>query len=1430
MRCCVLYYAQWQRTIRAGPQMRFVLGSDWLPGKYPLVQVCHLCYTLFMSNDQAPTNAKDKTNWQRYLPEHLRARALHQDAMQYQEHLQAVLRAVLTYLPQHVTQTRLSALTSPAVSGIFVQATLLFADISGFTAMSERLTQLGREGAEVITGIVNDYFATMLAIIAQHGGDLLKFGGDALLVSFSGDDSAVLGCQAALEMQRAMDRFAAIDTARGAFNLRMTAALGTGRLFLASLGTPDRLEFAVMGPTVEQVARAEDLAQAGEVIIDRATYEAARTAITVSERTTSFYNLVATSVLLTPEKLQSPIPTGHPAMADRLVERLDALTPYLPPEIVERLVAAPGQQTIEGEHRLVTVLFANFYGINDIIKAMGPAHVGELIEILNRHFLAMRDMIRKYGGIVNKVDTYAVGYRIMALFGAPIAHEDDPIRAVHAALEMQEAMATFVNLETCAGCFSLKQRIGVNAGYVFAGTLGSTLRQEYSVMGDEVNLASRLMGIAPEGQVLISQSTAERAAGLFEWREHELVQVKGKSRPVRSYQVQQGKVSQPMWAAARGDFFGRHAELDITQGLVDAALVGQGAVLDVSGDPGVGKSRLVAEASAYARQQGISILRGEAVSYGRNIPYQPWTGILRALLDLPGRNGHSADRRRDQLVSRLEQAGLSDWAPIVGMVLGIDIQETPMTASLDAQLRQQRFFDVVLQLLQDKADRTPMFLILDDMQWADAVSLDLAAYVARNVRTSALLFAIIYRPDLDSPPWCDVEGCHTLHLDELDRETSLALAHSALGGHSLSPTLREWTLERTQGNPLFVEEVARTLIESGAIQLESDENEKPIWTITQDVTDITVPTTLTGLIMSRIDRLEVVNRLLLQVASVIGISFRTPVLVRTYPHPEPQSTLEARLATLTQMVILLFSPPEEYAFRHTLTQEVAYESLPFALRRELHVRVGQEIERSHASDLAEQYGVLAHHFERGQAFDKAFTYLVKAGDRARTEFANEAALDNYHRALDIAAKQHLTLPDVEAQTLNTLEAMGNVYQLIGRYAEAIERFQQAIAHPLCPPRHQGDLLRKIAKAYELQGQYDQALQYLAQGRQVLSESARSRQSAEMVRIYNLSGWVHMRRGAMEQAVEECKQGLALLAELPHDEELVRDKADLHNTLGTIYVEQGNYSLAAKAYRRSTDLRQQTGDLPGLASCYNNLAYSCWGQGDLRGASEYLQRSLEISHEIGNNNALGFVYNNLGAVSYTLGDVEQALDYYHTALSLRQRIGDSYGVAQTYSNMGEALVSQQRYDEARQYLEQSAAVFETIQSENELAEVCWLLAKIDLARKNATSALDLARNARRIAISTGNLERQGIAERTLAQGHAQLGDMVQASKSFEASITLLRKSENQTELAYSHYEYGLLLVEQPGRETQAYAHLQQAADLFTAIGAEKEAAQAHAALP
>ncbi len=1404
----------------------------------------------------------------RYLPPHLLEQWRRGEEQAVVQHLQSVLRVVSSFVPQQIVATRLDDLrvedqrTAGGADGAFIQVTILFADISGFTAMSERLSQLGREGAEIITEIVNDYFAAMLTILARWGGDLYKFGGDALLAVFRDEEAALRACRAALEMQHGMERFAMLETELGTFPLRMKVGIGSGRVLLANLGDAERLEAALLGPALTRMAQAEHLAAAGQVLVDERTRQALPAAaleavIGEDGAALGYYRLEAVADPARQRLRTAPLQERFKPDVEWLLPRLEALSPFLPPGVLARIAADPEMTLREGEHRPVTVLFVNFYGIDDLIHNTPPEQAGELSALLNQTFSAVQAVIHKYEGVIDKVDTYAVGFRIMAIFGAPVSHEDDPARAVAAALEIEQGVSGAKgqvssvtdqdegdtmhmaresfgltpgtwNLTPGTWYSALRVRIGVNTGYVFAGNVGSSQRQEYSVMGDEVNLAARLMGAAQAGQVLVSQATAQHVSDLFELEEHPAMRVKGKSQPVRNYHVlrrapaaqQRSMAARRAQAAHQGRFVGRAAEIELGKSLVDAACRGQGTLLEISGEAGVGKSRLVDELAEYAAGCGLRMIRGEAASYGRRIPYLPWIGVLSALLDLAEDEDQEADLRRSQLIAGLERYGLAEWAPVVGGVLGIHVDETPLTAALDAEMRQQRFFDVALQMLQGEAGRQPLLLVLDDMHWADDVSLALAAYVGRNAASAALLFVVLYRPGEQVYPWTEAFPYQTLQLTELDEGHSLELARSLLGETvELSPAIQRLVAERTQGNPLFVEEIVRALDQSQAIRAQQDAQGLTTWEMAGGGA-LAIPDTLASLLMSRIDRLPPTERRVLQVASVFGASFRPAPLGRVYPYGDVNGSLPARLQELAQADLVLLLPPEAYAFRHGLGREVAYESLPFALRRDLHVRVGEDIEQHHAGELGEYYGILAYHFDEGRAYAWAFKYLALAGDQARASFANEAALGHYARALEIAATGEVGGAQVYERCQEIREAMGDVYLVLSRYDEAVEKFEQVRKEPGCPVRRQASLMCKVARALEQQAKYEEAEKVLLDAREILGEDDEARKSVEMARVYQLIGWIHRRRGELEKALQSSQSGLAILEDLAGVQGALSVEAELYNTLSGVYITQGKYSEANLLFQRIAELRQQANDLPGLARAYNNLALTAWGQGDLSTAGNYLQQLLEISQRIGSNYFIAYGYNNLGVVSFTVGNLENALGYYSTALVLRERIGDVYGMAQTYINMGEALLSMEKYNDAHDRLLRAVGLCDQLHNEEDFPDLYCLLARVDLARADFSTALSDAENAFRVSVKIANLEWQGIARRIQAQAFGGLGQSQEAYKAFEYSLDLLHRSENQIEIGRTEYEYGLFLA-QIGKGDQARLALERALDIFSVSGATQE---------
>jgi len=478
------------------------------------------------------------------------------DLVRTHDHLARLLDVVITYLPRQLVQAELALADVPPVGGAFLDGALLFADISGFTAMSERLSTLGQEGAEQITALVNRYFGAMLDVLFAHGGDLFKFGGDALLAFFpdqvGGSASAL---QAAWAMQEAMAAFHQVETSLGTFPLQMKIGLHAGPIFAARVGSADEREFIVTGPAVNATARAEEVASAGQILVSPTVYAQVqdRDWVAAVEGPAGHYLVERVGTRPSPVPPSAPLraadlcrPGDEPGdTLRRTLDALERLVPYLPPGLLRRLVPDPGRHETSGEHRLVAVLFANFLGASELVTRLGRDRTDEIAQALNRYFVTMHQAVSRYGGVVNKVDLYDQGDKLMALFGAPVAHEDDAERAVRAALEMQAAVEGIGERPgSLKEGWLLSQRIGVSTGMVFAGHVGAATRREYTVMGDEVNLAARLMSAAAEGEILLASYVQRKVSPFFEVADRGEVSLKGKSKPVPTYTIV-GRRAQP---------------------------------------------------------------------------------------------------------------------------------------------------------------------------------------------------------------------------------------------------------------------------------------------------------------------------------------------------------------------------------------------------------------------------------------------------------------------------------------------------------------------------------------------------------------------------------------------------------------------------------------------------------------------------------------------------------------------------------------------------------------------------------------------------------------------------------------------------------------------------------------------------------------------
>jgi len=1385
-----------------------------------------------MSTDIHSEFVAIESNLRRYLPEQLVNLLLAQPSLATarpsDDHLDALLHAVSTYLPRYLANEQLRDPRPGQVSGQFRQATVMFADVSGFTAMSERLSRRGEEGAEKITRIVGDLFTTMLDITTRQGGDLLKFGGDALLVAFFDDDHAIRACRAAAQMQQAIARFSQVEAFGETFSLKMTTGLGSGSLFTANLGTSEKMEYTVMGEALTNMAHAEDQAEGGEIFVDQATYQAIQSDANIGEIRkgccqVTYVNPASCDCPLMLEAMPTLRGDDMLAMLSHIQETvacLNALTPFLPPGLLDQLRFDPARMAgrERGEFRPVTVMFANFYGTEEIIRQLGPERAAEITAILNAHFTQMQDLIRRYEGVIDKVISYVVGHQIMALFGAPHAHVDDPERAVRAAWEMQVAMSAFNELETSAGVFALKQRIGINTGRVFAGNVGSEARHEYTVMGDEVNLTSRLMSAAREGQVLISQSTAAQIGKRFMLDEKTPVKVKGKSKPVPNYEVrgmvERHAAEQP---ARRAPLVGRDPEWQVIWRLAEQAMGGECRVLDVHGEMGMGKSRVLEELVDRWTGQGGAVFVASCLSYGQHTPYAPWVSILRQMFGL--RDDDSDLARGEKIVSRLIAANpaWADWAALVANLLGVPMSESDLLKSLDPQLRQQNLQRIVNGLIVSESARRPALLALDDVQWIDEASLVLLNHLT-TPKPYPLLICIAYRPEESLGLAAAHKPNHTpVALEALSEAGGLALLDSQLPtAPEIPQRLKELILKNAQGNPLFIVEMTRALIETYL----TFDAERGIYRARADWDRVQVPDTVSRVILSRLDRLDEQSRNILKVASVIGREFQKWLLQSIYPYRADEAEMEASLLNLSQKEILE-RIQVAFLFRHVMMREVAYESLLYAERRDLHGKIARSIERQQGARLDEYVEVLAEHCTLAEDWLNALQYHLKAGRRAQSVFANQDAIHRYRKALEVA--QHIL--DSLSEQLAAHEGLGDTYQLVGRYDESLGSYAQARAvldqmpSALDVERRRADLCRKTGHIHEYRGEYDQALLWIEQGLRLME----AKEHIETARLYLGGAAVFQREGQWQEVILWCRLSLDIAEKLT-TQEAQQVAAHACYLLGNSYRRLGETEKASLYYRRSLDTYQALEDSPGIARAYNNLATFYRYQDDWVRATDHYQQALSILERIGDLHGQAVIANNLAEVLLNRGQLDEARAWYQRSLDISQELGLSFGVALVYNNLGYAFIRAQEWDQALGHLRQSLEMFERIGAEEFLPELYRHLAEAHLGRGDADEALTWAEKSLERALAAETKLEEGCTRRVLGSVHLARGQAQEAEAQWQHSIRILEGLASSYEVARTAIQLAALYADQ-GDEIQATRLRQQAIATFERLGAELDLARA-----
>lgn len=888
--------------------------------------------------------------------------------------------SLISFLPQKILSSRFID-TRRRVYEI-IDAALLYADISGFTAMSEKLTAMGREGSEEVTKIINGYFRPLIDIITKWGGDIYRFGGDAIFSFFPQQRILPAGYRALFAGRQALDfvrKNRSVRTRTGLFKIDMHIGITHGPVFFKDL----KSDFFIGGDTAFSLMNLVDKASGGDIVVDssvRAQCEGER----FRKIDTHIYKHLGAKPGHRMPSLPRRTTIGGNVSAKVMNEKLIELGAYVPSWLLERLEAKPVFDQKDGEHRKVAVAFIHFSGLP---FEKDPRAAAQKLEKI---YDAFQSTIKTYDGWLNKIDLYKESGRVLTVFGFPRAYED-----------CEQRVALFAHdLIHNPAMKGIGIRMGLNAGFVFAVPVGTELRREYTVMGDTVNLAARLAAKAPPQTIISSETIFDSTYALFHYTAKGKKQFKGKKAKVAIYEQgekkQIDKKTLSRWISESTELVGRKKEIQVFRSLIASVRKSNGQICGITGEAGMGKSRLVQEFTKILDSSLIPIISGSCVSYGKAMSYHPWVSLLNDFLGIAPSDTPSIQKQKIQRVIRRVHKKLVDWLPVIGEVLGVPFTETKLTKFLDAKIRKQRFFDIVFDFVKYISRRKPVCIILEDLHWADSVSLELINYIGRNISDQKVLMVLVYRPLKDEEEFKEKAYFQEITLRELTHTQTAQLAGSLLNIKALPEAFRTMIIDKSQGNPFYVEEMVKSFIEQGLVF----EDAKGRWKFSGELKTIRIPDTIEGVILSRIDRLDINDRDVLQTASVLGREFDEFLLRGIY---YDTATLKRSLNNL-RILDLLGSEKQRgqvhYIFKHVLTQEVAYDTLSFAKKREFHRKAGTYIETNLKSRKEEFLGLLSHHFYHGLDYDKALLYSVEAGEKAKKVYANEEAIEFFTRAID----------------------------------------------------------------------------------------------------------------------------------------------------------------------------------------------------------------------------------------------------------------------------------------------------------------------------------------------------------------------------------------------------------------------------------------------
>jgi len=1102
---------------------------------------------------------------------------------------------------------------------------------------------------------------------------------------------------------------------------------------------------------------------------------------------------------------------GHDLGETKASPSLDYSKPksYTPKHLADKILTT--RSSIEGERKLVTVLFADVANYTSISEKLDPE---EVHQIMDGCFKILIEEIHKFEGTINQF----TGDGVMALFGAPVSHEDHAYRACHVALAIQRAMTDYgekIRQETDS---PFHMRIGINSGPVIVGAIGDDLRMDYTAVGDTTNLAARIQQSAKPGEVWISRATERIVSGYFQIEPEGDLDLKGKTEPQRLYHIiaeQRGVQTRFEAGLARGitELVGRRPEMEILHTAWERAKSGEGRVVDVVGEAGVGKSRLI-----YEFQKAIAgeatILTGVCIQYGRGINFLPVIDVVRGAFGI--KEGMSEEEAGGRVYD--EATGeLAAMIPFYRNLLSLKVDD-PKFNALNPEGRKFGSLEAVKILLLAMSNERPLIVFLEDVHWIDKISEDFFSFFTHSIHGRPIMLLTAYRPEAE-PPWTKGAHYRQVGLETLSAESSIRLVRNILGGLELESSLEEKIAQKTGGNPFFVEEMVRELIDRGDVFKEGGR-----YISRQPIDQLEIPSSVQGVLAARMDRLSEDLKGTMQVASVIGRDFAYKILRSIM---ELGDELRIHLTNLVGLEILyekVLYPEIEYIFKHALTQEVAYESLLKQRRREIHGRIASTIEELYAGRLDEHLEVLAHHYDQSGNSEKAFEYLMLAGEKSNRHFAVQAACQFFTKAIEVIESTPITLDSEKEVRLH--QGLADASYATGDIKAALEEFRKTVEicriHGMI--EHEMDNLGELAmvmwlspikvmkdeaircheegiararevgdKAAEsrilsVQGFYKSTLGHRYQGNHIIADAERMALETgnQKAILFNRLLYAGSERwlGRPQKAIE-LTEGLI---------EAMRGMFNYRNITGVIFLrgialgEVGQIEDGIAILRDGIDICEKSGAVQHLGRLYNSLGY-CYGEicnskmawgNNLK--SEESARELMDLFPMGRETAAEVAAQasvNLMENLFYQGKLDAAWERMKSLDEESKsddfiRARDRWKVRMDYLT-AQILLHNNDMDQAHAMIEKNLEITQREHSKKMEGGFMRVLGEVQFRRNEIDNAIDNLNEAVLILKEVGNPRQLWQAHSSLASAFSNLGRASEAKKQWGAAGEVIHKT-------------------------------------------------------